>query len=83
MCANATGRYTAEGFCCPEGGACQKAEPEKPKSSSSGKIIGFIILFVVIILALLLFMKFKKAKKKEITDVYNKAEEKYMKEPKA
>ena len=82
FCANATQRYTAEGICCPKEGACKKLEEEKPKSSS-GKIIGFIILFFVILIALLLFMKFKKAKKKEFSDVYKKAEEKYAKEPRA
>lgn len=83
FCANATGRYTADGSCCPEGGICKKLEQEKPKSSSSAKIIGFAILFAVIIIALLLFLKFKKAKKKDIGDIYKKAEDKYMKEPKA
>ncbi|HLD37702.1 MAG TPA: hypothetical protein VJA86_03885 [Candidatus Nanoarchaeia archaeon] len=67
--------YLASGGICCFGGTCKEAEQEKPKSSSSGKIIGFIILFALIIIALLLFMKFKKAPKKEITDVYKKAEE--------
>ncbi|MBI2047437.1 hypothetical protein HYT26_04735 [Candidatus Pacearchaeota archaeon] len=82
FCANATQRYTAEGICCPKEGACKKLEEEKPKSSSN-KIIGFVILFLVIIIALLLFLKFKKAKKKEFSDVYKKAEEKYAKEQRA
>lgn len=82
FCANATQRYTTEGICCPKEGFCKKLEEEKPKSSS-GKIIGFAILFLVIIIALLLFMKFKKAKKKDIAEVYEKAEEKYAKEPRA
>ncbi len=81
FCENGVGRHTADGYCC-DGGVCKKAEPEKTESSS-GKIIGFAILLLVIIIALLLFMKFKKAKKKDIAEVYEKAEEKYEKEPRA
>ncbi|MBI2124575.1 hypothetical protein HYT92_02175, partial [Candidatus Pacearchaeota archaeon] len=72
--------YLASGGICCFGGTCKEAEQEEPKSSS-GRIIGAVILLLVMLVAVFLFVKFKKAPKKEITDVYKKAEEKYAKEP--